>query len=88
MLLRLAPKPDVAYLLDAVPEAARQRKPEYPLEFLHQYRSSYLELRSMAHLVLVPAADPEEVHVAVLEAFSRFVEGDCPEPQVGSAVIA
>src|SRR5512140_1761967 len=30
----LAPKPDVAYMLDADPVAARERKPEYPLEFL------------------------------------------------------
>ena len=29
----LVPHPDVAYLLDAEPEVARARKPEYPVEF-------------------------------------------------------
>jgi hypothetical protein len=40
LLCRLVPRPDIAYLLDADPEAAFIRKPEYPLEFLKQYRLS------------------------------------------------
>lgn len=44
ILLGLAPKPDVAFLLDAAPEAARARKPEYPLEFLDRNRESYIAL--------------------------------------------
>jgi thymidylate kinase len=37
-------RPDLAFVLDAEPRAARERKPEYPLEFLHQCRSSYKKL--------------------------------------------
>ena len=44
----LTPRPDVAYLLDADPEAACARKPEYPLEFLHTCRRAYYDL---AHLL-------------------------------------
>src|ERR1700722_17208719 len=32
MLLPLIPRPDVAYIVDADPEAAHKRKPEYPVE--------------------------------------------------------
>ena len=46
--LRLAgaivPRPDLAFVLDAEPRAARERKPEYPVEFLRQCRSSYKKL--------------------------------------------
>lgn len=42
--MRLVPRPQVSYLLDADPVAARARKPEYPLEFLHANRQRYLEL--------------------------------------------
>lgn len=45
-LLRLIPKPDVPFLLDADPSAAFARKPEYPLEFLHSNRAAYLQLAS------------------------------------------
>ncbi len=69
VLLRVAPKPDLSYVLDADPEVARARKPEYPLEFMRKYRSSYLELRKMANLQLIPPGDVEEVHDAIVERF-------------------
>jgi thymidylate kinase len=47
LVSKLVPRPDVAYLLDADPEAAFARKPEYPLEFLRQYRLCYLELTDL-----------------------------------------
>jgi thymidylate kinase len=87
LLLRIAPTPELSYLLDAVPEEALARKPEYPLEFMRKYRSSYLELRDLAGMELIPAADPEDVHAAILERFSR-VSSTFPESQVGSAVVA
>ena len=51
LLLTLAPQPDVAYLLDADPVAARERKPEYPIEFLHANRAAYLAFR-ISHAAL------------------------------------
>jgi thymidylate kinase len=44
LLELVVPRPDVAFLLDADPAAARARKPEYPLEFMQQCRRSYKSL--------------------------------------------
>jgi thymidylate kinase len=67
LLLKIAPKPDVAYLLDAIPEAALARKPEYPLDFLHKYRNTYLRLGKIAGLTLIDAMSPEEVHASIVK---------------------
>ena len=72
-LLHCAPKPDLSYLLDADPEVARARKPEYPLEFMRKYRSSYLELYKLTTLRLIPAGTPEQVQDAIIEQF-RYCE--------------
>jgi thymidylate kinase len=48
LLLSVAPRPDSAFLIDADPEAARARKPEYPLEFLDRNREAYLRLSCIA----------------------------------------
>jgi thymidylate kinase len=68
LLIRIAPKPDVAYLLDAIPEAALARKPEYPLEFLHRYRNTYLRLRDIAGLTLIDPMSPDQVHATIIAA--------------------
>jgi len=46
-LLTITPQADIAFLLDAVPEKARERKPEYPVDFLRQSRAAYLALSEM-----------------------------------------
>ncbi len=74
LLLKIAPKPDISYLLDAIPEAARERKPEYPLDFMHKYRRSYLQLRDIANLTLIGALAKDDVHVAITEALERCRE--------------
>lgn len=38
------PRPDIAYLLDADPDAAHARKPEYPIEFMNRCRAAYYRL--------------------------------------------
>lgn len=81
LLLRLSPRPDLAYVLDAVPEVARARKPEYPIDFMHRQRTSYMRLRQIAVLQMIPAGDPDEVHSAVLERFQKCVVDPSPEPQ-------
>jgi thymidylate kinase len=48
LLLRVTPRPDSAFLIDADPEAARARKPEYPLDFLGRNRQSHLRLSRIA----------------------------------------
>jgi thymidylate kinase len=65
----IAPKPDVAYVLDADPEAARARKPEYPLDFLRSCRSSYLRLAAMLGMTVTPPSSIAEASAAVERAF-------------------
>ncbi len=48
LILAFVPRPDVSYILDADPVAARARKPEYPVEFLHLCRASYAALSRVA----------------------------------------
>lgn len=60
-VLRLVPHPDLAFLLDADPELAQARKPEYPLAFLRMNRASYLALRDLAGMTLIPPGTPDEV---------------------------
>jgi len=59
-LMRIVPRPQISYLLDADPAAARARKPEYPLEFLHANRKSYLELNRLVGGMTVIAPMPIE----------------------------
>ncbi|MHB1672874.1 MAG: dTMP kinase [Acidobacteriaceae bacterium] len=47
LIVKLVPKPNISYLLDADPIQARARKPEYPLDFLHTNRASYLALSDL-----------------------------------------
>jgi thymidylate kinase len=54
----IVPRPDLAYLLDVDPEQARQRKPEYPLDFLYSCRRSYLRLAHMlGHMTVITPLD-------------------------------
>jgi thymidylate kinase len=75
-LLRLAPKPDVAYILDADPQRAVERKPEYPLDFVAINRLAYLSLAQQTGSMIVINAGPEEgVHERVLEAIISSLDG-------------
>ncbi|HET9087322.1 MAG TPA: thymidylate kinase, partial [Acidobacteriaceae bacterium] len=38
LIMKIVPKPNVSYFLDADPVQARARKPEYPLDFLYTSR--------------------------------------------------
>ena len=71
LLLAIVPRPDLPFVLDAIPEQARERKPEYPLEFLHKYRSSYLQLRDLADLTLIEPMSLEDARAAILKRLER-----------------
>jgi thymidylate kinase len=73
LIMKLVPRPDVAYLLDAEPEVARERKPEYPLDFLYKYRRSYLCLRDIAGLTLIEARPQDEVRMAITQKLQKWV---------------
>ena len=61
-LLQQTPQPDLAFVIDASPDAAFARKPEYPLEFMHRNRRQFLNLRELApHLTVIPEGSVEDV---------------------------
>jgi thymidylate kinase len=72
---RYVPQPDIAFVLDADPEAARARKPEYPLDFLHQVRDAYLELANLlGTITVVPALSISEAKRVVELSFRRILQ--------------
>jgi thymidylate kinase len=67
LLLMLVPRPNICFLLDADPVQAYARKPEYPLDFLHSSRASYVALAELAGGMTIIAPQPvEEVEQQVL----------------------
>jgi thymidylate kinase len=72
VLGRFSPRPDVAYLVDAAPEAARVRKPEYPLEFLRRNRDAYLQLSQLVGgMIMIGPGSVEEMSSQVMIAISK-----------------
>jgi thymidylate kinase len=68
LIMKIVPRPDISYLLDADPVKACARKPEYPLEFLHANRQSYLDLCELVGGITVIAPMPiREVERMVLK---------------------
>jgi thymidylate kinase len=69
---RLIPQPNLSCLIDADPELARLRKPEYPIDFLRRNRQSYLKLAELAGMEVIPAGSAEEVTRNVRRAVMSF----------------
>jgi thymidylate kinase len=67
LLLMLVPHPEISYLLDADPVQARARKPEYPLDFLHSSRASYLALSKLAGMTIIAPQPVEDVAQQILK---------------------
>lgn len=59
-LLRFIPRPDVAFFLDADPETATIRKPEYPLEFVRRNRDAYHHMCRLVAMSLIPPLSIEQ----------------------------
>ncbi len=60
-LMLFTPRPEVSFILDADPEQARARKPEYPLDFLHINRNAYLNLARLIGRMTVISPMPLEL---------------------------
>jgi thymidylate kinase len=72
LLVRLAPQPEFAFVLDASPDDAFSRKPEYPLDFLYGYRQAFLGLAAfVSHLVVIPATTAEHVSCLILQTLAE-----------------
>ncbi len=73
----LVPRPDVAYLLDVDVEAARERKPEYPLDFMQTCRIAYFELdRMLGIMSVIPPLRLEDATAKVLVVARAAMHGD------------
>lgn len=88
LTLKVVRKPDVAFLIDADPVAARARKPEYPLEFLRINREAYLTLaRLTGNMTVIEPLPIGDAGLKVIEAFLLQVsaqEAACPRlPALG-----
>lgn len=64
LVLAISPRPRAVFLIDADPDSAYARKPEYPLEFLRQNRTAYLCFRSFIPPMKV--VDPDSVDAMTL----------------------
>jgi len=73
-LLKVAPKPDVAFILDADPEVASTRKPEYPLEFVRRNRVANLKISRMIGLTVIPEGCVEEMSQMVRDVIWQVCE--------------
>ena len=72
MLLLIIPKPSLAILLDADPEAAVSRKPEYPLEFVRRNREAYLTIAKIAGISVIPPSSVDEMTQCIRESFANM----------------
>lgn len=84
VILWLAPAPDLGFLLDADPEQARARKPEYPIEFIYINRQSYKDLSQIVTKIrLVPPMSIDRAHQLIsshtLDALSSMCQGDAKQ---------
>jgi len=91
-LLNYAPKPDLAFVIDANPDKAFARKPEYPLEFVHQNRNNFLRLRELIpEMIVIGDASPElvrdEIQMHVQSELGKRLASSVLNPE-GSRVSA
>jgi thymidylate kinase len=78
-VLGLAPHPDVPCLIDAEPETAFRRKPEYPLEFLHANRVAYLRLsRGVKDMLVAGPGSPKSIQEEILCAVKMKLPQNLP----------
>ncbi len=72
LILKLVPKPDLALVIDADPDAAHARKPEYPLEFVRRNRESYLLLAILSGTMTV--IEPDTVEAMITSIRNKMLE--------------
>jgi thymidylate kinase len=71
---KIVPLPDIAYLLDADPEAAHKRKPEYPVDFMHKCRAAYHRLAGLlGTMTIVPPLPLAEAKLAVVTSCDKKI---------------
>jgi thymidylate kinase len=87
LIVKLVPTPHISYLLDADPVKARARKPEYPIEFLHTNRQSYLALSELVGgMTIIDSMPVQEVKRAVLAHAQTALSFRAPQGEAGDGV--
>jgi len=87
LLMKIVPRPQISYLLDADPVKARARKPEYPLEFLHINRQAYLTLSDLIGGITVIEPMPvKDVKRTVISLALTELSFDAPRGQAVNGV--
>jgi len=72
LISMIVPKPDIAFVVDAEPEAAHSRKPEYPLEFVRRNRESYLCIsRLISRITVLPPDSVEATSAKINDSVAR-----------------
>ena len=75
LLVGLAPQPEFAFILDALPDEAFSRKPEYPLDFMNSYRRAFLGLSEfIPRLVVIDPSSVENVRQVILQCLAEGSE--------------
>jgi thymidylate kinase len=84
---RIAPRLDLSFVLDADPEQAHRRKPEYPLEFVRANRRAYIRLSEhLGSITIVPPLPLQQAKNAVVrEMLGKFFSRGPESPAVDSA---
>lgn len=88
LVAALVPRPDVAFLLDADPEAARARKPEYPVDFMHKCRAAYKKLAGLlGNITIIPPLNLAEAKLRVVEEFWAATKLKVDAPRASAEII-
>lgn len=88
LIMKLIPKPDISYFLDADPVQTFQRKPEYPLDFLHINRASYLALSEfIGGITVIPPMTIPEVERRVMQPVLELLSAE-PSPVESTVSLA
>ncbi len=72
LLLSVAPEPEFPFILDASPDEAFARKPEYPLDFMRDYRQAFLDLHAfIPHLTVVAPSTMDNVQQLIVQRIAQ-----------------
>lgn len=87
VIMKVVPYPDISFLLDADPPQARARKPEYPLDFLHKSRASYLALAQLlGKISIIPAGPIQDMKRCVMKnALERLSVNNIPSARLAAS---
>ena len=88
ILMKLVPRPDVSYLLDADPIQARLRKPEYPLDFIYINRQAYKNLADLiGGTAIIAPGSVEDVKREVLRHAAFALDLFRPEQESANVTL-